>query len=981
MDLLAAIAEQDERVRVYRNERNLGLHGNLVHLLHLAQGRYIKILMADDLLFPDALARLRAPLDEHPSVVLSTSRRLRIDGNGDRLPDTAHLQPPVTVTGIIDGRELGNTLLERQVNLVGEPSTAMFRRADVNPDDMFVFRGTRYGTLVDMVLWIQLLSRGACHYITEPLSCYRQHDGQLGVASGSQIADRLEWMQLLLDAPLLGFLQDPDQEARALHHRIMDTMAQGVSDPTAGQQLLLQQVTRIIDRLTELHRQRRPLAGVEAEQARVRIAGSPEAIADQVALTRQNGHIPLPRPAEPSPVVAASPSESPTGDTEGPEEVQAALAANDRTLEDLTDRAEDAFDSGQDEACARWIQAAADWGWFNHPGRFTSARLEELALRLAERVGAEWHPVVSATPPRTDGKRRVLHVLTEAYDVGGHTRLAWRWMAADNSSVHSVALTAQGSLPVPAQLVASAEAAGGSFVRIDETAITAAARRLAELAAEADLVVLHSHPFDVVPTLALGRPHSARVPVALLNHADHVFWLGTGVTDVVANVRPSGEQVTVSRRGVPANRCVALPSPIPVPETTGADADLRAAARAELGLPTERPVLLAVAPAYKFAPVDRPGFLDLIPQVLAQHPQALLVAVGPSPDDPGWREAAEASGGRLLVKGRQVDLVPYYRAADGYLDSFPFTSPTAFLEAALYGVPVLGYRPDADLGPLAADDFGAGDLLRIATTPDEWISLAGELIATPEAQRAEEGNQLAAVVAAAHSGEGWQSYADEVYAATVRARDVGTVQQLADQRVEAGEIGALDRSVWLLHLRGGETRHLPDLIRRHGAETADSRPPLSIVLSLSQGGRQSEFALRSVRTQALPGCEILLLDRGVAEPDPRLDALGPHRVVRTATDDPEQAWEEALNATSGRVVLFMSDDLQLAPYSLQSLVDQVVAEPSTLASPLLVGDRGTGVSADFSGHEAVCLVAQRRALLGEDPLDLIPVRSARASTH
>src|SRR5690349_20688450 len=76
MDMLAAIAEQDERVRVYRNERNLGLHGNLVHLVHLARGRYIKILMADDLLFPDALARLRAPLDEHPSVVLSTSRRL-----------------------------------------------------------------------------------------------------------------------------------------------------------------------------------------------------------------------------------------------------------------------------------------------------------------------------------------------------------------------------------------------------------------------------------------------------------------------------------------------------------------------------------------------------------------------------------------------------------------------------------------------------------------------------------------------------------------------------------------------------------------------------------------------------------------------------------------------------------------------------------------------------------------------------------------
>ena len=149
---------------------------------------------------------------------------------------------PVSSTGHL-------ILAGSQLNFVGEPSTAMFRRADVNPDDMFVFRGARYGTLVDMVLWIKLLARGRCHYVTEPLSSYRQHDNQLGVASGSQIADRLEWMPLLLDAPLLGYLQDPDQEARALHHRVLDTMNQGVVDPGTGQQLLLQHVTRLIDRL------------------------------------------------------------------------------------------------------------------------------------------------------------------------------------------------------------------------------------------------------------------------------------------------------------------------------------------------------------------------------------------------------------------------------------------------------------------------------------------------------------------------------------------------------------------------------------------------------------------------------------------------------------------------------------------------------------------------------------------------------------
>jgi hypothetical protein len=294
MDMLAVIAESDERVRVHRNEQNLGLHGNLVHLMHLARGAYVKILMADDVLFPDALARLRAPLDEHQSVVLSTSRRIRIDCNGHRIPDNEHMEAPVRVTSVIDGLELGNILLERQVNLVGEPSTAMFRRTDVEPYDMFVLRGVRYGTLLDMVLWIKLLSRGACHYITEPLSCYRQHADQLGLAPSTQIADRTEWMQLMLDAPMLGFLQDPEQEARALNRRIMHVLAQQAADPAAGQQLGLTQVTRLLARLAELHRQRHPLATADAEQARNQIAGDPDAIARQVAISRAAGEIALP---------------------------------------------------------------------------------------------------------------------------------------------------------------------------------------------------------------------------------------------------------------------------------------------------------------------------------------------------------------------------------------------------------------------------------------------------------------------------------------------------------------------------------------------------------------------------------------------------------------------------------------------------------------------------------------------------------------
>jgi glycosyltransferase involved in cell wall biosynthesis len=252
-------AARDSRIRVVRNQVNLGLHGNLVHLMHLARGPLLKPLMADDLLMPEALARLRAPLENDPAVSLSTSRRIRIDGNGERLPDTDHLHPPVTATSVIDGRLLGNTVLEHGVNLIGEPSTVMFRRADIKPGLAFSVRGVRYGALVDMALWMNLLSIGNCAYDIEPLSAYRQHDDQLGVASGVQIIDRLEWVQMLLDVPTLGFLRDPDQEARALSRRLRDVASQAIDTPDTGIHDLLSAAGSLTARLAELHRQASPV--------------------------------------------------------------------------------------------------------------------------------------------------------------------------------------------------------------------------------------------------------------------------------------------------------------------------------------------------------------------------------------------------------------------------------------------------------------------------------------------------------------------------------------------------------------------------------------------------------------------------------------------------------------------------------------------------------------------------------------------------
>ena len=54
-ELVADYAARDQRIRYLCNESNVGARENLNRCLQAAQGEYVKILCADDLLAPDSL--------------------------------------------------------------------------------------------------------------------------------------------------------------------------------------------------------------------------------------------------------------------------------------------------------------------------------------------------------------------------------------------------------------------------------------------------------------------------------------------------------------------------------------------------------------------------------------------------------------------------------------------------------------------------------------------------------------------------------------------------------------------------------------------------------------------------------------------------------------------------------------------------------------------------------------------------------------
>jgi GT2 family glycosyltransferase len=153
----------DRRIRVIANDANLGLTRSLNRGLDEATGRYVARMDADDVAWPDRLARQVVYLDAHPEVVAL--------GGACRLIDTAGLEkgwmrPPTDDCAI------------RWTSLFDNPfahPTVTLRRAVLEA------RGLRYDptfrTAQDYDLWIRLLAHGRGANLAEPVLSYRLRHG------------------------------------------------------------------------------------------------------------------------------------------------------------------------------------------------------------------------------------------------------------------------------------------------------------------------------------------------------------------------------------------------------------------------------------------------------------------------------------------------------------------------------------------------------------------------------------------------------------------------------------------------------------------------------------------------------------------------------------------------------------------------------------------------------------------------------------
>jgi hypothetical protein len=276
----------------------------------------------------------------------------------------------------------------------------------------------------------------------------------------------------------------------------------------------------------------------------------------------------------------------------------------------------------------------------------------------------------SSDTSRSAPDREIVHVISDAYRFGGHTRLMER-LAAAHVPPADVVITRSTQ-------VAFARERPGLFATITDLSRLRSVERLEQLTRELArhrIVVLHNSEDDFVAAVAAWRARQRGSSVLLMNHADHHFSFGREVAETILEVGPQGHSLT--KRHLPGKPSFHVGIPLSGPRREMEPAPPK------LGSIH----LLSGGAGWKYRPELGLSLMPVIEQLLEARPQLTVSIIGVRRRDRWWWPLKLRHPWRVHLSR----VLPYERymrtlaSAHVLLDSFPVPGGTAFPEAIWTG--------------------------------------------------------------------------------------------------------------------------------------------------------------------------------------------------------------------------------------------------------------------------------------------------------
>jgi glycosyltransferase involved in cell wall biosynthesis len=159
---------KDSRIMYHINNINCGAKNNFNKCIESANGEFILLLMADDLIKPNAIEKQVDALLNNPDVSLCISATNVINEFDDIIMKRQLCKKSLK----IDGKKIAKKSVMRGRNIYGEPSCVLFRKDKSRQVGYFENVGPLYYS-TDLDYWLRLSYIGDVYFINEFLSEFR----------------------------------------------------------------------------------------------------------------------------------------------------------------------------------------------------------------------------------------------------------------------------------------------------------------------------------------------------------------------------------------------------------------------------------------------------------------------------------------------------------------------------------------------------------------------------------------------------------------------------------------------------------------------------------------------------------------------------------------------------------------------------------------------------------------------------------------
>lgn len=178
VEIVERYAAIDQRIKLIKNQENLGLVGNWLNCIELSTSLWIKFLFQDDLLASDCISRLLAAGEASDCPIVFCKREIvfEADSNSEVLNFLRGIPTWENVftntTFVTPNRVCETAIRYMALNIFGEPTSALLRRDCFNRFGLF---NPYLRQRCDYEYWIRVGSHTGIALVPETLASFRLH--------------------------------------------------------------------------------------------------------------------------------------------------------------------------------------------------------------------------------------------------------------------------------------------------------------------------------------------------------------------------------------------------------------------------------------------------------------------------------------------------------------------------------------------------------------------------------------------------------------------------------------------------------------------------------------------------------------------------------------------------------------------------------------------------------------------------------------